>query len=580
MIRSLPRLMLARRVRVARPRMGRDRKPGDVITDDAVLVAAYATCRSYLQSHRGGWGLLSVALPSELGRHVDASMALAVYADDLADDVDLSPALRSERFSEWRDLLGAVDNGDERPGDLDWSVCRAFAHTMSTCGISQASVDVHLDALDADLTFDGFATYAELHRYVEAVLGEPMAWLNHLFDGAAREAARKARAVGAAWWLTDMLTDLREDLALGRLYLPLEDLQRFEVGREEIERGALQRNTTERLRALVLFEAARARALQEEGVGWASLVAPVARAAAQLIETDCKRRLTQIEQCGGDLFGRPAGNGSAVGNGSVVGAVSPRSRPRRDRRPTAGAANGSAARTPPATVPRHVGIIMDGNRRWSLQHGVPIRVGHEMGAEAVRKMGVRVLSPEYDRFRGVDYVSIYGLSTENWSRPPEELNDLFDIYADVARDQLRMFDDNNVRVRFLGRTHGLPAYVRNAIEIAEERTAANDGGTLAVCLNYGGQTEIIDAVNAMVAARVSSRDLSTKDLDEFLYAPDIPPLDLVIRTGGDQRLSNFMLWRAAYAELVFLPTLWPDFTAEELMLVLDDYATRARRFGS
>ncbi len=472
-------------------------------------------------------------------------MTFVTYADDLVDDPGVTPEERTRRFHDWRELVLATQNGYAHPGHLDWSVCRAFMHTTATRGISNQSVDAFLDALESDLTSSGFQTYEQLERYGDAVVGLPVAWLNHLFEGATPEAKRKARAVARAWALTDSLVDLREDLALGRLYLPWEDLQRFEVERSELEDAANLGRSSDNVRALILFEAARARALQEAGAGWALLVAPFARASVAVMQTGWQRRLTQIEASGGELR-TLVENGSSLGPGFSGALTRPYEEGLdRPRARHAGAGRVIAPQTH-AEVPRHIGIITDGNRRWAREHGVSIRSAHARGADVAWAIGVQLLEAGLNR--GLDYVSVYGFSTENWNRTPEELNDLFDVYASSARSRVRFLDENNVRVRFVGRPHGLPAYVLNAIDMTEGYTAGNSGGTLAVCLNYGGQTEIVDAVTSMLASGIPPSDISTESVSDFLYAPDIPPLDLVIRTGGEQRLSNFMLWRAAYAE--------------------------------
>jgi undecaprenyl diphosphate synthase len=233
----------------------------------------------------------------------------------------------------------------------------------------------------------------------------------------------------------------------------------------------------------------------------------------------------------------------------------------------------SGAQTTGDAWPCHLGIITDGNRRWARENGLSTLEGHWHGANLLRMIAVESFA------RGVDYVSAYLFSTENWRRPPVEVNGLMDLFEVIATDHVEYLHKHNVLIRFLGQPHGLPRFITSAVDRAEKRTAHNTGGTLALCLNYGGQTEIADAVTALIASGVPAADVSSQIIADFLYAPDIPPLDLIIRTGGEQRLSNFMLWRAAYAELVFVEAMWPAFTIADLETALHNYGVRARRFG-
>ena len=225
-------------------------------------------------------------------------------------------------------------------------------------------------------------------------------------------------------------------------------------------------------------------------------------------------------------------------------------------------------------LPVHLGIILDGNRRWARNHGVPIAFGHRRGGAVIRDLSIQLLA------RGLEYLSVYFFSTENWARDPREVSELMALVADLAEEITDTLCEENIRLRFLGRPNELPHRLHSAISLAEQRTGENDGGTLAICANYGGLTEITDAFRGMLAAGVSASEVSPETIADYLYAPEIPPLDLVLRTGGDQRLSNFMLWRAAYAEFVFIPKLWPDVTIEDIEDVLDNYSVCSRRFGS
>ncbi len=224
-------------------------------------------------------------------------------------------------------------------------------------------------------------------------------------------------------------------------------------------------------------------------------------------------------------------------------------------------------------IPAHVGIIMDGNRRWAKAHNAPTLKGHMAGQQALHRL------TRYAFEHGVQYLSVYAFSTENWQRAEDEVGYLMRQVAAALARYTDEFVADGVRIIFLGVRDNLDAKVRHAIEAAEAKTAGNDKATLAVCFNYGGQQEIVDATKSLLASNIQAADITPEVFSEHLYSSDLPQIDLLIRTGGEQRLSNFMLWRAAYAELAFTDTLWPDFSEAEFAQILDDYAQRARRFG-
>ncbi len=224
-------------------------------------------------------------------------------------------------------------------------------------------------------------------------------------------------------------------------------------------------------------------------------------------------------------------------------------------------------------LPVHLGLILDGNRRWARDNGLPQLEGHRKGYENLKTIGIAAIK------RGIKYVSAYVFSTENWKRSKEEVGYLMDLLLRVATNDTIELDRENIRIRFLGSRVGLSRKVIEAIDHAEARTRDNTSGTLALCLNYGGELEIADAVRRIVDSGVSSSDVTPELIEQNLYAPDIPPVDFVIRTSGEKRLSGFMLWRAAYSELMFVDKHWPAFTEQGLDDCLAEYASRQRRFG-
>jgi undecaprenyl diphosphate synthase len=228
---------------------------------------------------------------------------------------------------------------------------------------------------------------------------------------------------------------------------------------------------------------------------------------------------------------------------------------------------------PEAVRARHVAIIADGNRRWARERGLPVLAGHVQGIEAIRPIVRRA------RDRGVETLSVYTFSTENWARPDEEVSGLFGLIDGAVRQYTDELISEGVRVQVIGRLHEAPADVQRSIRAAQERTRAGALLTLNICFNYSGRAEIVDAARALVAARVDPNGVDEAHFAEHLYTAGQPDVDILIRTGGDQRTSNFLLWQAAYAELIFCAKYWPDFTVEDFDAALAEFERRDRRFG-
>ena len=224
-------------------------------------------------------------------------------------------------------------------------------------------------------------------------------------------------------------------------------------------------------------------------------------------------------------------------------------------------------------IPTHVGFILDGNRRWAREHGLPKYEGHLAGYNAIKEVSQAAIEA------GVEHVSIYAFSTENWKRSESEVKKLMALTLKSLISDLHIFQENNIRLRFLGSREGLNAKIVDAIEKAEAQTSTNTAGNLSVCFNYGGETEIVDAVKKIVQSGIHEEDITADLITKNIYSPEIPQLDLIVRTSGEQRLSGFMLWRAAYAELLFLDKNWPEMTKADVTDILERYAQRQRRFG-
>lgn len=231
-------------------------------------------------------------------------------------------------------------------------------------------------------------------------------------------------------------------------------------------------------------------------------------------------------------------------------------------------------RLDPERMPRHVACIMDGNGRWATDRGLERTAGHTQGEAALFD------TVEAARRLGIGWFTVYAFSTENWKRPRSEVKFLINYSRDILDRRRDELHERNIRIRVIGRRNWrVPKGVLNRIEAAEELTRNNTGLTFTVAFNYGGRTEIVDAVRAIAAAGVSPRSIDERTIAAHLYDPDMPDPDVLIRTSGEERISNFLLWQLAYTELVFSPTLWPDFGYEPLVDAIVEYQARDRRFG-
>jgi undecaprenyl diphosphate synthase len=237
-----------------------------------------------------------------------------------------------------------------------------------------------------------------------------------------------------------------------------------------------------------------------------------------------------------------------------------------------------SAAAPPRALPRHIAIIMDGNGRWARARSLPRIAGHRSGAEAVR----RTVAAAGEL--GIPYLTLFGFSSENWKRPSEEVHDLMALLRHYLRGEIAELHKNGVRLKVIGQLSRLARDIVAMIEKAEALTRDNSGINLTIALSYGGRAEIIAAMRAL-AAKAASGELSPEAIDEavisrHLFTADIPDPDLLIRTSGEQRISNFLLWQCAYSELVFTKTLWPDFGQADLEQAIADYRGRERRYGA
>ena len=225
-------------------------------------------------------------------------------------------------------------------------------------------------------------------------------------------------------------------------------------------------------------------------------------------------------------------------------------------------------------IPRSIAVIMDGNGRWAAARGLPVAAGHREGARALR----RTVEAAIDL--GIESLAVYAFSTENWARPPDEVESIMELMDETIDNELPDLAEQGVRTRFFGRRDRVPEPLRQKMERLETETAHNDRLNLWIAFDYGSRAELVEAARRLVAEGVAVEDVSEETLAEGLYAPELLDPDLVIRTSGEKRISNFLLWQSAYSELIFDETLWPDFGEDRLRAALDEYAQRARRFGA
>jgi undecaprenyl diphosphate synthase len=235
--------------------------------------------------------------------------------------------------------------------------------------------------------------------------------------------------------------------------------------------------------------------------------------------------------------------------------------------------NGALPSSAELRIPYHVGIVMDGNGRWAHQRGQPRVFGHRAGTQNIR----RVLEASVKL--GIKVLTIYAFSTENWSRPPAEVRALMQLLGRTIRDQLQELHANGVQIRHSGSLIGISDTLKRQIAEAVELTRTNDRIILNVAFNYGGRAEIIDAVQRIIADGLRSEEINEDLFSHYLYTQGLPDPDLIIRTGGEYRLSNFLIWQAAYAEYYATPTFWPDFDEGELLKAVEAFSERDRRFG-
>jgi len=224
-------------------------------------------------------------------------------------------------------------------------------------------------------------------------------------------------------------------------------------------------------------------------------------------------------------------------------------------------------------IPIHVGLIIDGNRRWARERNLPTLEGHRRGYDKIKQ------AADWFFLRGVQVLSVYAFSTENWNREKKEVDYLMDLFGQGIKEMLEEFKKKDYRVVFSGRVDELPGELPALCGEAEERTKTFSSGILNVCFNYGGRAEILDGIKSMIKKQLTEEQIHDGIIRKYLYQGQLPDPDIIVRTGGEQRTSNFLLWQGAYSELMFLKKFWPDFEEMDAINIIDEYNKRERRFG-
>jgi undecaprenyl diphosphate synthase len=588
---------------------------------DPVLRRGYEACRRATRARGEIEYAVSLLLPPPLRIATWALYGAGVTVDCLADTAqpsDTKDAGRAERLEAW---ISAFD-ADLRDGRSTDPVRQALIHTMLTWNLPPGFMHTQFEQLRLDVHGRRFTTWQEWRRYnslvttpfvlraaslmmrVAGMSAEPEAIASGVPD-----AAVAWQMAADALVLTDTLIDLSEDLADGRVTLPQEALDETGVRRADL----LDRRSTPAFEELVRRLADRAR-------GWLDRapVPPVLHPAVGIAlgaYTDLYRlRLRAAADAPGALlYRRPALPGGArlrvllpartraglawalfpfpvrpcpppepvrppAGLAGAGEACSPAAERRPVVPPAPHPSGARPPRLPAGAVPRHVAIVMDGNGRWATARGLPRTEGHRVGADTL----VDVVHGALEI--GLKYLTVYAFSTENWKRPADELQGLM---HEIPRQLNRITDGPkplDVRVRWAGLRSRLPADVIEALVEAEQGTRDRTGLTLTVCLNYGGRAEITAAAAHLaqeaVAGRIDPASVSEHAFARHLHVPELPDVDLLLRTGGDQRTSNFLPWQATYAELLFLDTPWPEVDRRDLWDAIEQYARRTRRYGS
>lgn len=568
---------------------------------DPQLKAAYKTCHDYLRSTRAEEFWCLQLMPPALRPACWALFAAYCLADDLADTTEGDG---SQRLRAWREALDT----DLRLGTSQDPVRQAVVHTMWCWNLKADAFDVTFTALEKDAlrTAPGPATWQQWRARSKDInvpfLLQCLTLLRHAGLDTPLHLTRldAYQQLSDGLFLTDSLTDLADDLSRGDITLPAEELHRFGTCETDLS----QRHWTPAVQALISHLLATARTWLDQPELWTGLPP----GPAVVLRTGCtlyRARLHAAEKAGPALLqyaARPdlAARLRVIGPGRLLAATiwrlfplpelrtapppvhpalpAPRTAPTGLLEPPQPHAGGARPPALPAKrMPRHVAIIMDGNGRWAGARGLPRNDGHKAGGKAL----IDVMHGAAEI--GLPHLTVYLLSTENLEkRPPQEINKLLAF----ARQQLQAGDflRYDVRIRWAGLPDGLPGDFVDLLHTNEEATKGRTGLNVTFCLNYGGRSELTQAADSLADAartgQLNGTRVSEHLLRSHLPLGDLPDVDLLWRTGGEQRISNFLPWHTAYAELLFTDKLWPDIDRRDLWEAMTEYTHRHRRYGA
>jgi undecaprenyl diphosphate synthase len=470
-----------------------------------------------------------------------------VRTDRVADEGG-SQAEREARLARWC----AETEAELRAGHSEHPLRRAFVDTVRRWDLDHARVRELLDTTRADCAHPpAFETFADQRRFLRGVAGSSTELAAPLLECREPEASALISVLGEALQVVDILEDLPADLANGRCYLPRADLRQLGLVEDDLRAGTRR----EALDELVDIQLRRLHRLLDEALPVVGLVSEPYQPFLHTLALGVQLQLDEITLRQGLICTE------GVKPVTRAGAVC-----RRPAWPEAGA------------VPEHIAVIMDGNRRWAALHGLPAAQGHRAGERSVLRLVNAALR------LGVRHLSVYAFSTENWARSQDELLALFVSMADGLTRGTEWLHELGVRVSWCGRRDRIEPSLASSLALLESLTSNNDVLGLTVCVDYGGRDELTAAARVLAAEAVAGtlrpEDIGPADLARSMYVPGLPDVDLLIRTSGEQRISNFLPWHLAYAELHFDPTPWPDFGLAQLRAAITEYARRDRRYGA
>ncbi|WP_416485382.1 polyprenyl diphosphate synthase [Streptomyces sp. CL12] len=517
-----------------------------VFGGSAELGAAYEECEAEVRRCVPRlWTLIGTLLPMEVRPFVHAIAGWVVRTDRIADEGP--PEERERRFARWAtDTLAELRSGHS----VD-PVRRAFVDTVRGRDLDRALIEEHLAAIRADCAAPPvYESFGDLRRYLRGCSGATAELWAALVEPQGAEALRLVSVLAEACQVGDLFEDLPADLAAGRCYLPRADLRRFALDAGDLRAGAPR----ERLDAFIEVQLGHWRALLDEAVPVTGMVGAPYQPFVHALLLGAQLHYDEVALL----------RSSVLTDGIEPLSLGDGARRRR-------------ARPVPGAVPGHLAVIMDGNRRWAQARGLPASQGHHAGERAALRLVNAALR------LGIRHLSVYAFSTENWDRPQGELAALFDALADGITRGARWLHGLGVQVRWCGRRDRIDPSLASSIALVESMTCHNDVLMLTVCVDYGGRDELTAAARALaaeaVAGSIRPEDIGPADLARHLYVPELPDVDLLVRTSGEQRISNFLPWQLAYAELYFDPAPWPEYDLTRLRDAVTAYTARERRYG-